>query len=65
VRVGKSAARIADEILAHLVALPGAKVDVTLGINVQIPEGVDDDIVRIVSENANALKFDYASFEDE
>lgn len=64
-RVGKSAGRIADEVLSHIVALPGAKVDVTLEINVQIPEGADDDVVRIVSENANTLKFDHASFEDE
>ncbi len=64
-RVGKSAGRIADEVLSHLSALPSAKVDVTLEINVQIPEGVDDDIVRIVSENATALKFNHASFEDD
>ena len=64
-RVGKSAGRIADELISHLAALPGAKVDVTLEISVQIPEGADDDVVRIVSENANTLKFDHASFEDE
>jgi hypothetical protein len=31
----------------------------------QIPEDADDDVVCIVSENANTLKFDHASFEDE
>lgn len=40
-RVGKSAGRIADEVLSHLAALAGAKVDVTLEINVQVPEGVE------------------------
>ena len=64
VRVGKSAGRIADEVLTHLAALPGAKVDVTLEIHVSIPKGADDDVARIVSENASALKFDHASFED-
>ncbi len=64
-RVGKSAGRIADEVLAHLAALPGAQVDVSLEIHVQVPEGVDDDVVRIVTENATALKFDHASFLDE
>ena len=43
----------------------GAKVDPTLEINVQIPEGADDDVVRIASDNANTLTFDHASFEDE
>jgi len=28
-----------------------------------VDQGVEDDIVRIVSENATALKFKHASFE--
>ncbi len=51
-------------MLAHLAALPGSKVDVTLEIHVEVPDGVEDDVVRIVSENATALKFDHAGFED-
>ncbi|MCZ6873927.1 MAG: hypothetical protein O7G88_10415 [bacterium] len=62
-RVGRDAGRIAEEVLAHLAALPGAEVSVTLEIHVRVPEGVGDDVVRIVSENANALRFDHASFE--
>ena len=64
-RVGRDAGRIADEVVAHLAALPGAKVEVTLEVQVRVPEGVGDDVVRIVSENATALKFDHASFERE
>jgi len=63
-RVGKSAGRIADELLSHLTALAGAKVDVTLEIHVQVPEGIDPDTIRIVTENATTLKFDHASFEE-
>ena len=62
-RVGRDAGRIADEVLAHLAALPGAKVDVTLEVQVRVDQGVEDDVVRIVSENATALKFKHASFE--
>jgi len=57
------AGRIADEAIAHLAALPGAKVEVTLEVHVRVGEGVEDDVVRTVSENATALKFDHASFE--
>ncbi len=64
-RVGREAARIADEVLVHLSSLPGAEVNVTLEVQVQVPEGVDDDVVRTVSENAAALRFDHASFERE
>ncbi len=57
------AGRIADEVIAHLAALPGAKVDVTLEVQVRVNEGVEEDVVRTVSENATELKFDHASFE--
>lgn len=40
-----------------------AEVEVTLEVHVQVGEGVEEDVVRIVSENAMALKFDHASFE--
>ena len=62
-RVGRAAGRIADEVLAHLVALPRAKVDVTLEVHVHVAEGISEDVVRTVSENATALKFDHSSFE--
>ena len=63
-RVGRSAGRIGEEVLAHLAGLPGASVVVTLEITVKVPGGVERDVVRIVSENATALRFTHASFED-
>ena len=62
-RVGRDAGRIADEVIAHLAALPGATVDVTLEVHVRVSDGVEEDVVGTVSENATALKFDHASFE--
>jgi hypothetical protein len=62
-RVGRDAGRIADEILSHLASLSNAKVSVTMEIEINIPDGVDEKIIRIVSENATALKFEHASFE--
>jgi hypothetical protein len=62
-RVGRDAGRIADEILSHLASLNKAKVSVTMEIEINVPDGVDEKIIRIVTENAAALKFEHASFE--
>jgi len=64
-RVGRDAGRIADEVLAHLTPLAGAKSKVTLEIEVEVPDGIGEDVVRIVTENTNTLKFTSASFEKE
>ena len=64
--VGRDAARIADEVIAHLATLPGARRgEVSLEISVRAPQGVPEGVVRAVSENANVLKFNHASFEQE
>jgi len=64
-RVGRDAGRIAEEVLQHLTTLPGAEVDVRLEIQIRVPGGVSDDVVRTVSENAHTLKFQTAAFEEE
>lgn len=64
-RVGRDAGRIAEEVLVHLAALPGAEVSVTLEIEVRLPGGVGEQTVRIVSENAKTLKFSSQGFEEE
>jgi predicted AAA+ superfamily ATPase len=64
-RVGRDAGKIAEEIVQHLALQPGATVKVTLDIQAQMPEGVPDNIVRIVTENARTLKFTAQGFEKE
>ena len=64
-RVGRSAGQIADEVISHLGALPGARVKVAMEIHVRMPQGADERVVRTVSENASTLKFDHVAFEDE
>lgn len=64
-RLGRDAGRIAEEVLQHLSTLPGAEVEVRLEIQVRVAGGVDDDVVRTVSENARTLKFAGAGFERE
>jgi hypothetical protein len=65
-RVARDAGRIAEEVLAHLVALPESQVEVDLEIRAKIPEGAPENVVRTVSENAKTLKFRTGSgFEEE
>ena len=64
-RVGRDASRIADEVIAHLAGLIGAKVTVTLEIQAEVPLGAPDHVVRTVTENSRTLKFTSQGFEKE
>ncbi len=55
----------ADEVLAHLVATPGAAVHIRLEIEAVSPDGFDESRVRTVSENAATLKFEQSGFEEQ
>lgn len=56
---------IGQEIVQHLQGLLGADVEITLDIKVGVPDGIPNQVVRIVSENAKTLKFDNFGFEEE
>lgn len=62
-RVGRDAARIAEEVIVHL--LNGSDVQVTLEIQARSAEGFPENVVRIVSENSRALQFRNSGFEPE
>lgn len=64
-RVGRDASRIAEEVIAHLAGLMGAKVTVTIEIEAEIHDGVPDNVVRTVTENSRTLKFSSHGFEKE
>lgn len=65
-RVGRDAGRIAEEVISHLAGLPGAQVKVTLEIDVHMPDGATEHVIRTVTENCRALKFDpHSGFENE
>lgn len=64
-RVGRDAGRIADEVIAHLSGLVGASVTVTLEIEAVVPDGVQEGVVRTVTENSRTLRFASHGFEME
>ena len=46
-------------------SLPGVEATISMEIEIKVPGGVEGHVVRIVKENANALNFEDALFEDE
>jgi hypothetical protein len=62
-RVSRDADQVAVEIVTHLVGLVGANVDVKLEITAEVPDGVPDDVIRTVTENAKTLGFEQHGFE--
>jgi len=63
-RLSSEAGTIGQEVVQHLQAILGADVKITLDIEADIPDGVPDQVVRVVSENARTLKFEAFGFED-
>jgi hypothetical protein len=63
-RVGRDAGQIAQEVIQHLTTLPGAKVEVLLEIQADLPSGAPDTVVRTVTENCRTLKFESFEFEE-
>jgi acetylornithine deacetylase/succinyl-diaminopimelate desuccinylase-like protein len=64
-RLGRDAAKIAEEIVQHLSSIVGADVEVTLEIQAHIPDGASPELVRTITENCRTLKFDDHGFEEE
>lgn len=54
---------IADGVIAHLSELVGSSVRVTLVIEADVATGVPENVVRTVTENSRALKFNSHGFE--
>lgn len=63
-RIGRDASRIAEEVVQHISAIVGAKVNITLEIQAHIPDGASDKLVRDVTENCRTLKFENYGFEE-
>jgi hypothetical protein len=62
-RAGRDVGRIAEEVLQHLATLPRASMKLTLEIEADAPEGIPDEVQRVVPENCQTLKFTSHGFE--
>jgi hypothetical protein len=56
------AGTINAEVLQHLTKLTGAQVNITLDIQVTVPDGVPEDVARTIRENCRTLKFENSDF---
>ncbi len=56
---------MAEEVIQHLTGLVGSDVKVMLDVSASIPDGVPENVVRTVTENARTLKFEQLGFEFE
>ncbi len=65
IRAAKDAQNVIDEVVKHLTSLIGAKVEITMDIQANVPDGVPENVVVIVSENCKTLKFTAQGFEEE
>jgi len=64
IRLGRDAARIAEEVVQHLSGLVDAHVEVTLEIQAEIPDGAPAELVRTITENCRTLRFESHGFEE-
>lgn len=64
-RINKDVAEIVQHVVEHLTGLAGAKVEVSLEIQADVEDGVPEEKVRTVTENARTLKFRDHGFEKE
>ena len=64
-RTGRDMSVVADEVVQHFNALPGAEVEVSVEIAVTVRDGVSEAVRRIVDENCNTLRFRSHGFEEE
>ena len=56
-RPARDMGRIVDAIIEQLTNIPGAEVNLTLDIHAEIPNGIDRNKERTLTENANTLGF--------
>jgi hypothetical protein len=63
-RLGRDAARIAEEVVQHLTGQVGSRVEITIEISADLADGASEKVVRDVTENCRTLKFTDFGFEE-
>jgi len=65
IRLRRDVGQIADEVLQHLSSLVGAEVEINLELQINVPDGVPENVIRTVTENCRVLKFTNHEFEQQ
>ncbi|GHS93871.1 hypothetical protein AGMMS50276_05310 [Synergistales bacterium] len=55
-RIGKEVQKLVEEVISHLTTSDGARVEISLEVNVESPNGLSQQVVRTVSENCRTLR---------
>jgi len=63
-RINRDINNYVQEIIQHLQAVDGAKVDIKLEVDVEAKGGIPSSTVRTVSENCRTLKITDFGFDD-
>lgn len=58
IRVNKDVNQYMEEIIKHLMDQPGAKTSIKLEVQIDLPEGTPQSVVRTVKENCQTLHVD-------
>lgn len=64
-RLRRDVGQIADEVIQHLTSLVDADIDIVLEIQVRVPSGVPENVLRTVTENCRVLRFETQEFDSE
>ncbi len=63
-RAVRDATAVIEEVAQHLSGMLGTRVEITMEIHADLPEGAPEHIVRTVTENCRTLKFTNYGFEE-
>ena len=63
-RINRDVQRLVEEVINNLTAVDGSKVEVSLEVNVEAPDGLPTPTVRTVSENCRTLKVKSFGFDE-
>jgi predicted AAA+ superfamily ATPase len=64
-RYSRDLNRLSQEILQHLSSIDGVKLEITIELHAEVANGFAPEKIRVILENARALKFKQSSFETE
>jgi predicted AAA+ superfamily ATPase len=64
-RYSRDLNRLSQEILQHLSSIDGVELGISIEIHASVREGFSPEKIRVILENAKALRFKQSSFEGE